>query len=362
MKHQGKDVMTVTQRIGWDPAAGQIRSWEFDSEGGFGEGRWGGDGDRWVVKHTATRPDGATVTATNIMVKERPDLVRWSSTDRFVGSESDPRRPELCFRTRAAAAGGERGRPGEPRPGQSARGAQNETQDRRRRAERDADAGFLMRGAVRPWRWRRRPRLWRRGAFAVAAGTAEVSTAAAATVAVSAGAMAAAATGAIAAATVGRDVIVHADAVVQLIWTIWRLRRRVRESRDRRWDVRGPGQLRRAGRALTRPGAGDGRLWCRGSRPAGVLPVGWLAGARMAWRARRRVGGRSRMSVVRAGAIGPGGNAVGGRSNFGAVSGPRGTAYRGALGVRGFGCQAVRLQFLRWLSLGLGSRLLERAQ
>ena len=33
--------MTVTQRIGWDPAAKQIRSWEFDSEGGFGEGTWG---------------------------------------------------------------------------------------------------------------------------------------------------------------------------------------------------------------------------------------------------------------------------------------------------------------------------------
>ena len=31
VKHQGKDVMTVTQRIGWDPAARQIRSWEFDS-------------------------------------------------------------------------------------------------------------------------------------------------------------------------------------------------------------------------------------------------------------------------------------------------------------------------------------------
>ena len=88
VKHQGKEVMTVTQRIGWDPVAGQIRSWEFDSEGGFGEGRWGGDGDRWVVKHTATRPDGATVTATHITVKERPDLVRWSATDRFVGSES----------------------------------------------------------------------------------------------------------------------------------------------------------------------------------------------------------------------------------------------------------------------------------
>ena len=48
VKQQGKPVMTVTQRIGWDPLARRIRSWEFDSEGGFGEGTWSRDGERWV--------------------------------------------------------------------------------------------------------------------------------------------------------------------------------------------------------------------------------------------------------------------------------------------------------------------------
>ncbi len=97
VKHLGKDVMTVAQRIGWDPAAKQIRSWEFDSEGGFGEGRWGGDGERWVIKHTATRPEGTTVSATNVMVRERPDLVRWTSTDRYVGHELIPDEPAYAF-------------------------------------------------------------------------------------------------------------------------------------------------------------------------------------------------------------------------------------------------------------------------
>jgi uncharacterized protein (TIGR02246 family) len=97
VKHQGKDVMTVTQRIGWDPAAKQIRSWEFDSEGGFGEGKWGGDGDRWVIKHTAVRPEGTTVSATNTMVRVRPDLVRWSSTDRYLGHEPIPDEPAYAF-------------------------------------------------------------------------------------------------------------------------------------------------------------------------------------------------------------------------------------------------------------------------
>jgi uncharacterized protein (TIGR02246 family) len=88
VKHQGKPVMTVTQRIGWDPLARQVRSWEFDSEGGFGEGKWSKAGDRWVVKHAGVRPDGTSASATNIMTRERPDLVRWVSTDRVLGDES----------------------------------------------------------------------------------------------------------------------------------------------------------------------------------------------------------------------------------------------------------------------------------
>ena len=88
VNHQGKPVMTVTQRIAWDPVAKQFRSWEFDSEGGFGEGKWSQDGERWVVKQTGVRPEGVNASATNILTKERSDLVRWVSTDRVVGNES----------------------------------------------------------------------------------------------------------------------------------------------------------------------------------------------------------------------------------------------------------------------------------
>jgi hypothetical protein len=89
-RQQGKLVMSVTQRIGWDPLARRFRSWDFDSEGGFGEGTWSRDGDRWVVKHSGVRPEGVAASSTNVMVKERTDLVRWSSTDRVLGDESIP--------------------------------------------------------------------------------------------------------------------------------------------------------------------------------------------------------------------------------------------------------------------------------
>lgn len=90
VKRAGKPVMAVTQRIGWDPLARQVRSWEFDSEGGFGEGRWSRDGGRWVVKHTGVRPEGAAASATHVMTRERPDLIRWASIDRSLGGDSVP--------------------------------------------------------------------------------------------------------------------------------------------------------------------------------------------------------------------------------------------------------------------------------
>ena len=55
-----------TQVIGWDPAAGTIRSWMFDSDGGFGEGTWSKKGNRWLIKFKQVLPDGRKASATNI--------------------------------------------------------------------------------------------------------------------------------------------------------------------------------------------------------------------------------------------------------------------------------------------------------
>ena len=52
-----------TQRIGWDPAKKQIKSWSFDSQGGAGEGIWRNDGKHWTVASTETLADGQVVTA-----------------------------------------------------------------------------------------------------------------------------------------------------------------------------------------------------------------------------------------------------------------------------------------------------------
>ena len=62
----GMDDLEGTQVIGWDPEAGTIRSWMFDSDGGFGEGIWSKKDNCWIVKFSQVLPDGRKASATNI--------------------------------------------------------------------------------------------------------------------------------------------------------------------------------------------------------------------------------------------------------------------------------------------------------
>ena len=68
VRMRGRDAMDLSQRIGWDPLTKQIKSWVFDSEGGYGESIWTPDGDRWLVKATAVRRDGVTASATTLRI------------------------------------------------------------------------------------------------------------------------------------------------------------------------------------------------------------------------------------------------------------------------------------------------------
>jgi uncharacterized protein (TIGR02246 family) len=74
-----------SQRIGWDPAAGKIRSWLFDADGGFAEGVWTVVDDGVVIKNSSVNPDGTTATATmNVYTKDK-DRYTIEGTDRVVG-------------------------------------------------------------------------------------------------------------------------------------------------------------------------------------------------------------------------------------------------------------------------------------
>ncbi|MCO6043229.1 SgcJ/EcaC family oxidoreductase [Aeoliella sp. ICT_H6.2] len=79
-----------TQVIGWDPHSGTIRSWLFDSDGGFGVGRWTTSGGRWTVATLNVLPDGRRGSSTNVYELLDENTVRFSSVGRQVDGELLP--------------------------------------------------------------------------------------------------------------------------------------------------------------------------------------------------------------------------------------------------------------------------------
>ncbi len=79
-----------TQVIGWDPADGTIRSWMFDSDGGFGDGTWTKKDNRWTVKFKQVLPDGRRASATNIYTIIDSDTLTWQSIGREVDGQFMP--------------------------------------------------------------------------------------------------------------------------------------------------------------------------------------------------------------------------------------------------------------------------------
>jgi uncharacterized protein (TIGR02246 family) len=91
----GAIALEGTQVIGWDPATQSIRSWMFDSEGGFGEGVWSRNGDQWTVETRSTQADGSQATASNIYTVLDDKTFTWRSANRQVDGEPQPEIEEV---------------------------------------------------------------------------------------------------------------------------------------------------------------------------------------------------------------------------------------------------------------------------
>ncbi len=101
----GKVGLEGVQKIGWDPIEKRIRSWIFDSEGGFGEGRWIKDGNRWEVKTTFVLAGGERASAVNVYTYVNANTYRWESIDREIGGEMQPNIAEVTVVRQKTDAG-----------------------------------------------------------------------------------------------------------------------------------------------------------------------------------------------------------------------------------------------------------------
>jgi uncharacterized protein (TIGR02246 family) len=90
VKRGDDPVLEGWQIIAWDPVEGGIRSWTFDDAGGYSEGRWTNEGQRWLSRETGYAADGSRTAADNTISKVADDRFYWESGNRTLDGDPQP--------------------------------------------------------------------------------------------------------------------------------------------------------------------------------------------------------------------------------------------------------------------------------
>jgi hypothetical protein len=94
---EGRIELSGMQIIGWDAGEKRIRSWTFDSDGGFAEAHWSNDEDEWYVIKKGKTADGKTVSAVNVMNQVDNDTLTLKSVQRTVDGQLLPNIDEVTI-------------------------------------------------------------------------------------------------------------------------------------------------------------------------------------------------------------------------------------------------------------------------
>jgi uncharacterized protein (TIGR02246 family) len=87
VKQDAKVIESGMQIFGRDNADGGIRSWVFQSDGGFGDGLWTRDGKNWTVDFGGVTADGKKLSATVNYVRVNADTFTWQSVQQTVDGQ-----------------------------------------------------------------------------------------------------------------------------------------------------------------------------------------------------------------------------------------------------------------------------------
>jgi uncharacterized protein (TIGR02246 family) len=98
----GQDGVTTSsgvQIIGWDSQADQVRSWSFDSSGGYGTGAWTPTPHGWCIASTGVLADGTPTSSQDVLIRVpgEDNVLGWRSTDRKVGAVELPDTREVVL-------------------------------------------------------------------------------------------------------------------------------------------------------------------------------------------------------------------------------------------------------------------------
>lgn len=91
IRGKGRESLSGTERIGWDPIEGKIKSWTFDSQGGAGEGFWRQDGNRWIVDAVEVMPDGKKAETSVAYTPKSAFRFEWEVVTGKIAEESLPK-------------------------------------------------------------------------------------------------------------------------------------------------------------------------------------------------------------------------------------------------------------------------------
>lgn len=80
--------LSGVQRTGWDPILKKLRSWTFDSEGGFMTGTWTRTDDGWLLTSNGVSSDGQPVTSTAVYRMVDSEMIEWNYSNLIIGNES----------------------------------------------------------------------------------------------------------------------------------------------------------------------------------------------------------------------------------------------------------------------------------
>lgn len=98
LKVQGQEVLSGTERIGWDPLTGKLRAWIFDSEGGFAEGTWHREGDHnWILRSAGVTADGEVASGLSRYTVISGHSMTWQTVDHVIGGVALPDSPEFTL-------------------------------------------------------------------------------------------------------------------------------------------------------------------------------------------------------------------------------------------------------------------------
>ncbi len=83
------------ERIGWDAAGKRIRSWNFEADGGFGEGTWTGGNGVWSSRLSSVLSSGSVMTAVGVITVVDENSITWQMRERVVDGKPAPDSPVI---------------------------------------------------------------------------------------------------------------------------------------------------------------------------------------------------------------------------------------------------------------------------